>query len=226
MQPIRDIRLYRSQTENTDGHAMPQGFSNFTLHIQMHRIAMKLGENGFTAGDFHHLYINLTTCTVEGKTAPARRTPDRYHPWYRYYDVQISQELYDALETPACIRPVTAFVKELLVKHFAASQADAALIRSCICEAETRGADMLVQFKEKQSAKNRAVIYLRYLDNGRYRPLLRVFDLHDTLLLEQDLPETHALDAYGEILLSAKKVTVKPRKNALAGDLAPITFQL
>ncbi len=85
---------------------------------------------------------------------------------------------------------------------------------------------MLIKFKEKQAANNKAVLYLRYLDNGRYLPLLRVFDLEDTILLEQDLPETNNLDAYGVIQLSGKKVTIKPRKNDLAQKLEPITFGL
>ena len=85
---------------------------------------------------------------------------------------------------------------------------------------------MLMKFKEKKTSKNRAVIYLRYLDNCRYFPLLRIFDLEDTLLLEKDLPETNNLDAYGEIQLSGKKITIKPRKNCFAGNLEPITIML
>lgn len=64
---------------------------------------------------------------------------------------------------------------------------------------------MLVKFKEKRASKKQAIIYLRYLDNCRYFPLLRIFDLDDTMILEKDLPETNSLDAYGEIQLSSKK---------------------
>ena len=65
---------------------------------------------------------------------------------------------------------------------------------------------MLVKvLKRKELQKNKTIIYLRYLDNCRYFPLLRIFDLDDTMILEKDLPETNSLDAYGEIQLSSKK---------------------
>ena len=85
---------------------------------------------------------------------------------------------------------------------------------------------MTVVYKEKRASKNRAVIYLRYLDNGKTFPLLRVFDKSDNLIFEQDLPETDDLYSYGEIQLSSKKVTIKPRKNSYTENLEPMSFDL
>lgn len=48
--------------------------------------------------------------------------------------------------------------------------------------------------------------------------------MDDNLLFETDLPETNSLDAYGEIQLSSKKVTIKPRKNAFLNKSEPLTF--
>jgi len=62
------------------------------------------------------------------------------------------------------------------------------------------------------------------LNNGYYKPLLKVYDLEDTLLLEKDLPEMTELLALGEIGLSSKKVTIKPRKNYFARNLEFVTF--
>jgi hypothetical protein len=45
-------------------------------------------------------------------------------------------------------------------------------------------------------------------------------------LLRKDLPETIDLNIIGEIQLSSKKVTIKPRKNTFTVDLKPITFAL
>ena len=39
------------------------------------------------------------------------------------------------------------------------------------------------------------------------------------------MPASHELLQIGEIALSSKKVTVKPRKSVFAKDLAPITFE-
>lgn len=225
MNVIKDIRVYRSQVENIEGNPNPQGFANKELNIILGRIAMKLRENNFSMGDFHHLYVNLTTCTVENKIALSKRKIDQYYPWYRYYDVEINQEFFDILEEPQCISSVIEIVEQVL-KKFSTPQFDNDLIHACISEAVKNGENMLMKFKEKQSAKNKAVIYLRYLDNGRYYPLLRVFDLQDNMILEKDLPETNSLDAYGQILLSTKKVTIKPRKNYFAQNLGPIIIML
>lgn len=85
MTVIKDIRIYRSCIENIDGNSLPYSFSSKELNCILHRIAMKLRENKFTMGDFNHLYINLTTCAVEDKIAPAKRSKDKYYKWYRYY---------------------------------------------------------------------------------------------------------------------------------------------
>ena len=226
MTAIKDIRISRSNIENIDGNSHPSTFSNWELHIISHRIAMKLREYDFILGDFNHLYINLTTCCAENEIAPAKRSKDKIHKWYRYYDVGISQELFDMLETPQSIQTVIDIVERVLQKYFTAPQFDAEFIHSCVSEAVTQGEKMLMKFKEKKAAKNKAVIYLRLLDNGRYFPLLRVFDKEDNLIFEKDLPETHELDAYGEIRLSEKKITINPRKNYYARDLEPMTFIL
>ena len=81
-------------------------------------------------------------------------------------------------------------------------------------------------FKEKKTEKVKAIIYLRLLDSGKYLPLLCVVDSDNNEILSEDLPETIDLNSLGEIQLSGKKVTVKPRKNALASTLKPISFEL
>ena len=226
MKVIKDIRVYRSQIENIDGNPMPNSFGNKMLNIILHRIAMKLRENEFTMGDFDHLYINLTTYEVESRIALSKRKIDRYHPWYRYYDVKIDQNLFDALETSQCIHLVTEFTEQVLQKCFGTPIFSNELIHLCVYEAVTQGENMLMKFKEKRSTKNRAVIFLRYLDNGRFYPLLRVWDSDNNLILEKDLPESDELYAYGEIQLSTKKITIKPRKNYFAKNQEPISFIL
>lgn len=226
MTAIKDIRIYRSSIENIDGNSLPGSLENDELNCIIHRIVMKLRENDFTLGDFDHLYINLTTCHVENEIAPAKRSKDRYHSWYRYYDVEINQKFFDTLETPQSIQPITGIVERILQEYFCTQQFNKEFIHSCFYEAITQGENMLMKFKEKKTAKNKAIIYLRLLDNGLYFPLLRVFDMEDNLLLEKDLHETYELSAFGEIQLSGKKVTIKPRKNCFASDLEAMTFML
>ena len=84
---------------------------------------------------------------------------------------------------------------------------------------------MLIKFKEKVSTKRKAVIFLRLLDSCKFCPLLRVYDAEDNLLFETDLPETVMLDYLGDIQISAKRVTIKPRKNAFTAKNNPLVFE-
>lgn len=226
MKVISDIRIYRSMIENIDGNSLPSGFDNKLLHITLHRIAMKLRENGFSLGDFDHLYINMTTCPVDDKISMAKRTIDRYHPFYRFYDAEVSQEFLDSLTDPQCVETVGKIIETVLVKYFCTTVMEEELVHSCISDALKNGENMTVKYKEKTGAKNKAVIYLRYLDNTMYAPQLKVYDLAGNIMLEKDLLETATLDSFGEIQLSTKKVTVKPRKNCFAKNLEPITITL
>lgn len=195
---ISDIRVYKSVVDNIDGNSMPASLGNKPLNITVHRIVMKLRENGFSLGAFDHLYINLTTC--------------------------IEPELFDVLGSESAIGSVVEKVEKVLIASFSADKATKQMIRASVKEAVELGPDMLMRFKEKKSAKCTAILYLRQLDNVKYKPLLCVYDLEGKELLREDLPETLELNAFGEILLSSKKVTIKPRKNFFTRDMEPITF--
>lgn len=224
MTVISDIRIYRCTVENVTG-VTPEGFASKELNAVATRICMKLRENKFSMGDFDHLYINLSTRLPLGEVRPANKEPDRYHPWYRYYDVGISRSLYDSLETPDCIPIVSGLIEKVLKTQFSTPEFDGDKISDCVSEAVTQGPDMLMKFKEKTSAQRRAVLYLRYLDNCKYFPLLRVYDNDDNIVLEKDLPESLTLDSCGQITVSSKKVTIKPRKNRWS-EGEPIVFEL
>lgn len=224
MAVIRDIRIYRCNVDNVTG-VWPEGFYNPELYAVARRICLKLRENGFSMGDFHHLYINLTTFLDEGDVRLANKEPDRYHPWYRYYDIGISQALYDSLETPDCIPVVSGLLEKVLTTQFSTPEFEGDKISECVFEAVTQGEDMLMKFKEKVSSQRRAVLYLRYLDTCMNFPLLRVYDNDGNIVLEKDLPESLTLDNLGQISVSSKKVTIKPRKNSWT-EGEPIVFEL
>lgn len=227
MQVIADIRLFKSKVPNTDGNSLPSDFSDKKLNAVIHRITMKLREHNFSLGDkIDHLYVNFTNCAVEGKIAPSRRSPDKYHHRYRYYDVEVSDATFEQLGTSSSTETILSLLEQVLLKYFVSERFDKEFIRSCVSEAVTQGEKMLMKFKEKSSSTGNAVIYLRYLDNCLYSPLLRVFDCGNNAILEADLPETIDLNYIGTIQLSAKKVTIKPRKNAYTKALEPLSFDL
>ena len=166
MKIIKDIRVYKSCIENIDGHSLPSGFANAKLNIITTRIAMKLKENGFSLGDFDHLYINFTTCHIDGGMALSKRSVDRYHPWYRYYDIQVSDEIFTLLEHESASETTANLLENLLITYFTNYQFNKDLIAFCISQALSQGEKMLMAFKEKNSSKTKAIIYLRYLDSG------------------------------------------------------------
>ena len=54
---------------------------------------------------------------------------------------------------------------------------------------------------------------------------MRVYDTEDNLIMEKNLPETVMLDYIGDVQVSAKRVTVKPRKNTFTTNIKPLVFE-
>lgn len=220
---IADIRLFKTDSME-DGDTFTTSFGDKKLNAIIQRVVMKLRENEFSLGEFDHLYINFTTCDVAGSMSLSDEV-DRYNPWYRYCHIHVEKEQYRKLGSGEAADEVIHWISTVLVTYFSTGDFDKARICSCIHEAIEQGEKMLMKFREKVSGKRKAVVYLRYLDTCRFYPLLRVYDTEENLLFEKDLPETLTLDYLGEIQISAKKVTVKPRKNAFTAQLEPLIFE-
>ncbi|MBQ7089651.1 MAG: hypothetical protein IJN82_00875 [Clostridia bacterium] len=212
MKIISDIRLYKSTELNTH-----TDIGNKEINIAVKRVVMKLREYNFSLGEFDHLYLNFTICKPKG-TFELIDEVDSYHPWYRYCNIGVTQSEYENLT----IQLVYEKISLVFVNLFNIAED---VIQDAITEAQ-KGSEMQMFFKEKKSAKATATIFLRLLDSGKYFPLLRVTDLDGQDLLCKDLPETFDLNSIGEIQLSTKKVTIKPRKNAFTMNLKPISFEL
>ena len=226
MKVVKDIRLFKSNIENIDNNPLPLYIASQDLNATAHRIAMKLRENNFSFGNFDHLYLNYTTCLPEGMVQPALRSIDAYHSLYRYYDIGIDEKLYNKIEADESRKYILGLVKETMNKYFTSDEESVKKLNNAIDIAVSEGEHMLMRFKTKKTAKYIAVIYLRYLNCAKYLPLLCIYDLNEKEILRKKLPLTIDLLSIGEIQLSSKKVTVKPKKNILAKGLKPVTFEL
>jgi len=224
MKTIKDIRLYKSEKINDFGLPITTSFTNKKLSAVIHRIVMKLREQEFSLGDFDHLYINFTICNIPREIELSEKV-DREHPWYRYCSVKINEELYFKLDSEESNKIILKSIEKVLVSCFATEEFDEKLIHNCVKEAIEYGEDMLMLFKEKSTSNRKAKIFLRYLDSFKYLPLLRVYDCNDSIIFEKDLPETITLDCFGNIQLSSKKITIKPRKNIFAVNMKDIVFE-
>ena len=221
---ISDIRLFRSKSQNEYGGYMTESFGDKKLNAIVKRVVMKLRENEFSLGEFDHLYINFTTCSVAGNMDLSDKV-DRYAPWFRYCNIHVEEDLYNSLGSPESWDEIIFHIQNALTTYFASEEFPKTQIHSCVQQAVEQREEMLMKFKEKVSTKRKAVIFLRYLDTCRFYPLLRVYDTDENLLLEEDLPQTVALDYLGEIQISAKRVTIKPRKNAYTTQNQPLVFE-
>ena len=221
---IKDIRLYKSELQNEFGDCVTTSFADKKLNAITQRVVMKLRENEFSLGEFDHLYINFIPSDMGGKMYLSDDV-DRYHPWYRNCYVPVDVELYSNLRSADAYDAIIHWISAVLVTYFSTDDFDQAHILACVQQAVDQGEDMLMKFKEKISAKRKAFLYLRFLDTCRFYPLLRVYDTEDRLLFEKDLPETVSLDALGEIQVSTKRVTIKPRKNAFTKQTNPLIFE-
>lgn len=223
---IKDIRVFRSNSENIDGNPLPGDIANKELNCVIRRIVMKLREKNFSLGEFDHLYINFTACPVQNGVAPAKRSVGRYHPWFRFIDAEVSTELLDSFQEKRCIQPVVEIIEQILTRFFCSPQFDAEAIRTCFSDAIEQGEKMLMKYKEKTSGEITATVYLRFLDCGLYEPLLRVHDTDNHLLLEKTMKRIATLDAYGEIRISKKQVYIVPRRNSFTKGLKPMVFAI
>ena len=221
---IKDIRLYKSNSQNEHGTYVTASFADKKLNAITQRVVMKLRENEFSLGEFDHLYINFTTCGISEQMDLSSQV-DKYHPWYRYCSVRTEENLYNKLGSFETYEYIIHQIGAVLVTYFTTEDFDESRILHCIQQAVEQGEKMLMKFKEKVNSKRKAVIFLRYLDICKFQPLLRVYDTKDNLLFEKDLPETLTLDYIGDIQISAKKVTIKPRKNSFTTEQEALIFE-
>lgn len=224
MKTISDIRLYKSEKQNEYGTHSLCNFADKKLNAMIFRIVMKLREQCFSLGEFDHLYFVFTTCAMKEEIYLSQEA-DRYHPWYRECFIKVNNDIYSRLEETSNYRYIISVISTVLVSYFSTESFNSERICSCIQHAIEHGENMLMKFKEKSTTKRKAVIFLRYNDMCMYRPLLRVYDTNEILLFEKDLPESLTLDCLGEIQLSTKKVTLKPRKNAFTHNAEEMVFE-
>lgn len=224
MKIISDIRIFRGTIENIDNNPHPSGFANQTMNLVVKRFIMKLRESNFSFGEFDHLYINFTTCFVEDGIMQAKRSIDKYHPWYRYYDYYMDEEQFEKMISDSNYSILLDAIKKVLLKFFSNSQAQEEMIDDAIAETQ-KGENMLIKYKEKITSKYKATIYLRLCNDGKYHPLLEVQN-NDSMVLHKDMDAIIDLGIIGDIAISGKRVVIKPKKSQRYSEIEPVVYEL
>lgn len=210
MKVIKEIRIFSSKIENIDGNSLPSAYGTKALNAKIMRIVMRLRENNFSLGDYDHLYINFTTCNVMNNIALAKRKIDTYHPWYRFYDVHVSENMLNSFDEEFIIESI----KQILKNNFSSKEFSKEKMELLIADTLEKKDLFEMKYKEKENSKRKAIIYLKYSDNCLFIPIIRVFDLENKLVFEKELSETNSLDDFGTLIVTNSKVVIKPKKNS------------
>lgn len=210
MKIIKEIRIFSSKIENIDGNSLPSEYGSKALNAKIMRIVMRLRENNFSLGDYDHLYINFTTCNVMNNISLAKRKIDTYHPWYRFYDVHVSENMLNSFDEEFIIESI----KQILKNNFSSKEFSKEKMDLLIADTLEKKDLFEMKYKEKENSKRKAIIYLKYSDNCLFIPIIRVFDLENKLVFEKELSETNSLDDFGTLIVTNSKVVIKPKKNS------------
>ena len=167
-------------------------------------------ENNFSFGDFDHLYVNFTTCNVDNNISLAKRKIDKYHPWYRYYDVHVSENFYAKPDEALII----STIQKIIIENFSSNDFPKEKINKLINDTFKMKSSYEMRYKEKLSSNRRAVIFLRYNDDCMFVPIVRIYDSENKMILEKELPERNNLDSFGSLVLTKNKLTIKPKNLA------------
>jgi hypothetical protein len=79
MSLIRDIRLFESNIPNVDGNSIPSyigklySYDDIDALDVIQRLLFLLRSRGFEFPEFHHLYVNFTSCLPHGELQTVNR---------------------------------------------------------------------------------------------------------------------------------------------------------
>ncbi|MCI6837596.1 MAG: hypothetical protein MR861_07095 [Clostridiales bacterium] len=223
MKKIADIRLFASDTPTVDGrNHWPNALQNKASAIFARRVVMKLREQGFSLGGFDHLYINFTTCAVEGNIAPAKLS---FQTWYRFYDVHVDKEMQKNVSSEEDAAIAAQLIQSVLLKYFAATEKDEAIIVKSI-NAAKEGDKMTVLYMEKKYSKCTISVYISLNNKGEFCPILQIMKKDGTLVQRKRMKPCIEMGAYGDIRFDGERVLIKPRKNAYYAKRNPIVIEL
>lgn len=224
MKIIQDIRVFMGTIDNIDGNPLPKSFATKEMNIIIKRVVMKLKEANFSLGDFDHLYINLTICDIDNKIMLSKRTIDKYHPFYRYYDYHLEKCEIDKLALDLKGEILLHLVEDVLMTYFADTIEKEKIIKNAITEARD-GENMLMKYKEKSNTIMHVIIYLRLFNDGYYHPLMVIREKNGEEHIEE-LEPTIDLGIINEISVSNKRITIKPKKTSLYKTVVPYVYDI
>ena len=216
MNLIKDIRLFESEGPAASATYMRglYGFDGMDMQDILQRLLFLLRHEGFSLGDFDHLYMNYTTSLPHGQVRRDSRGRDPYFPWFRFVDCGCDREIFGAMTMEDQRRFLTEAIRKAVRLH--ADEANCAIFDSCYAKVMELGADLEIPYKEKSGEHLRITVSTTIDDETQYHPIVRIFDKEDKLLLEEQLKSCGResfLAQFGTISLGKRTVRIEPRKS-------------
>ena len=209
MNLIQDIRFFSEHPDPVLAKYHIHGMKDI-----LQRLLFLLRHEGFTFGDFDHLYMNYTPSLPHGEVRRSPRPVDRYHPWLRYTDAGCAIDIF----TSMTVSEQRQFLAQTIQKavHLHADEENRVIFDRCYQLVMTLGAALEIPYKEKSGEHLRIAISTTIDDDTRFHPIVRIYDKADTLLLEEQLRSCGReafLAQFGTITLGKRTVRIDPRKS-------------
>lgn len=209
MNLIQDIRFF---SEHPDPSL--EKFHIRQMQDIIQRLLFLLRWEGFGFGDFDHLYMNYTPALPHGQVRLSDRPVDRYHPWLRYVDAGCDLQVFHAAPIAQQRQFLAQSIRDAAALH--ANEVNLRIFDRCYEQVMTLGARLEIPYREKNGEHLRIRISATISDDGRFHPIIRIFDPSAHLLRTEELPacdRERFLCQFGTISLGKRSVRIEPRKS-------------
>ena len=209
MNLIQDIRFFSEHPDPILAKYHIHGMKDI-----LQRLLFLLRHEGFTFGDFDHLYMNYTPSLPHGEVRRSQRPIDRYHPWLRYVDAGCVIDAFASMTVSEQQRFLTQTIQKAV--HLHADEENRVIFDRCYQLVMHLGPALEIPYKEKSGEHLRITVSTTIDDDARFHPIVRIFDKGDQLLLEEHLKSCGResfLAQFGTITLGKRTVRIEPRKS-------------
>jgi hypothetical protein len=217
---LLDIRYYESDRENVAGTSLPNELGRIfrfpgSIHPMGARVARKLREFGFVAGEFDHLYVNFTTVLPAGQYG---YSPRQVEERIKYVDFGLSAETTEMLsetQKESLVHDATFNILRFVTGN---RPAQLKLVDRVCAEVEEKGSELEILHKAKEAATYSVTVTYKIRPNGNqsiglieYRDKLSGLGFKSEFIKLMDYEDIFAL--VGSISVLGGHICLRPRKS-------------
>lgn len=209
MNLIKDIRFSSKQPDPILDQFYIHGMKDI-----IQRLLFLLRHEGFSFGSFDHLYMNYTSSLPHGQVQRSGDPVSGEFSWLQYADAGCDLALFHAMAKAEQRQFLAQSIRQAVWAY--ADQENRTIFDRCYARVMKLGPDLEIPYKEKAGAHLRIAISTTIGDDVQFQPIIRIYDVEDTLLLEERLKRCSKeafLAQFGTISLGKRTVRIEPRKS-------------